>query len=205
LHPQENNADGGPERRPNNQPAKREENDDRGFGGNARDVKGEQPKERREYVERGDKPFREPRQNNRGDLNKDNNREPRKQRGEQREKQQNINPNSNFRLWYVNDPQFYELVIRKEEPPYEFKIHLFLTRTDENKMSPREITLAVMQKLNEYGAQNVIDHLMIMDKQRDSYQNNKNDKIRYNFVINDRDQALACYRYFSDYNRKLKS
>jgi|TARA_B110000305_G_C19434203_1_gene637921 hypothetical protein len=105
----------------------------------------------------------------------------------------------------VNDPQFYELVIRKEEPPYEFKIHLFLTRIDENKMSPREITLEVMQKLNEYGAQNVIDHLMIMDKQRESYQNNKNDKIRYNFVINDRDQAMACYRYFSDYNRKLKS
>ena len=99
-------------------------------------------------------------------MNKDNNRE-RKPRGEQREKQQNIDPNSNFRLWYVNDPQFYELVIRKEEPPYEFKIHLFLTRTDENKMSPREITLAVMQKLTEYGAQNVIDHLMVMDKQRD--------------------------------------
>lgn len=84
-------------------------------------------------------------------MNKENNRE-RKNRGEQREKQSNIDPNSNFRLWYVNDPQFYELVIRKEEPPYEFKIHLFLTRTDENKMSPREITLAVMQKLSEYGA-----------------------------------------------------
>ena len=84
----------------------------------------------------------------------------------------------------MNDPQFYELVIRKEEPPYEFKIHLFLTRIDENKMSPREITLEVMQKLNEYGAQHVIDHLMIMDKQRESYQNNKNDKMLSGRITN---------------------
>ena len=115
-----------------------------------------------------------------------------------------MNPNSNFRLWYVNDPQFYELVLRKEEPPFEFKIHLFLTRTDENKLTTREITLAVLNKLSEYGADNFTDHLMIMDK-RDGYQNNKNDKIRYNFTIHDRDQAMACYKYFSDYNRKLKN
>lgn len=35
-------------------------------------------------------------------------------------------PNSNFRLYYQNDDQFYKIIIRKEEPPYEFKIHLFL-------------------------------------------------------------------------------
>lgn len=46
---------------------------------------------------------------------------------------------------------------------------------------------------------------MIVDKRGDGYQNNKNDKIRYNFTIHDRDQAMACYKYFSDYNRKLKN
>lgn len=34
--------------------------------------------------------------------------------------------NSNFRKWYYNDDAFYETVMKKEEPPFEFKILLFL-------------------------------------------------------------------------------
>ena len=46
-----------------------------------------------------------------------------------------VNPNSNFRLYYLNDPMFYSNVIRKEEPPYEFKMHLFL---DQKKVEEDE-------------------------------------------------------------------
>ena len=43
--------------------------------------------------------------------------------------------NSNFRKWYYNDNAFYETVMKKEEPPYEFKILLFL---DNNKGQNRD-------------------------------------------------------------------
>lgn len=36
-----------------------------------------------------------------------------------------MNPDSNFRKFYLNDKKFYMKVIEKEEPPFEFKIHLF--------------------------------------------------------------------------------
>ena len=48
----------------------------------------------------------------------------------------NFNPDSNNRLYYLNDPLFYEVVIKKEEAPYEFKIHLFLD--GDNSSSTRE-------------------------------------------------------------------
>ena len=44
-----------------------------------------------------------------------------------------FNPDSNFRLYYLNDPEFYEVVISKEEPPFEFKIHLFLDNPNEDE------------------------------------------------------------------------
>lgn len=33
---------------------------------------------------------------------------------------------TNFQLYYARDPKFFEIVIEKEEPPYEFKIHIFM-------------------------------------------------------------------------------
>ena len=61
--------------------------------------------------------------------------------------------------------------MKKEEPPYEFKILLFLdnkgpSKQDEkdsdDKKSPniRDINLQVMGKLSEYGALNIRDTLM---------------------------------------------
>lgn len=61
--------------------------------------------------------------------------------------------------------------MKKEEPPYEFKILLFLdnkgsSKQDEkdsdDKKSPniRDINLQVMSKLSEYGAVNIRDTLM---------------------------------------------
>jgi hypothetical protein len=50
-----------------------------------------------------------------------------------------------------------------------------------------------MSKLSEYGALNIRDFLM--NQIRD-----KNSKIRYLFDVPDRDNALACYRFFNDHN-----
>lgn len=36
-----------------------------------------------------------------------------------------INPDSNYRKYYLNDVNFFKKVIDKEPAPYEFKIHLF--------------------------------------------------------------------------------
>lgn len=43
--------------------------------------------------------------------------------------------NSNFRLYYYKNNGFYETVMKKEDPPYEFKILLFL---DNNKSQSRD-------------------------------------------------------------------
>jgi hypothetical protein len=52
-------------------------------------------------------------------------------------------------------------VIRKEEPPYEFKIHLFLDRNGEEERedapTTRELTLKVLEKLADFDAKNVRD------------------------------------------------
>jgi hypothetical protein len=49
----------------------------------------------------------------------------------------------------LNDPLFYEVVIKKEEAPYEFKIHLFL---DDSSLSHRDITTQIMEKLGKFDA-----------------------------------------------------
>jgi hypothetical protein len=36
-----------------------------------------------------------------------------------------MNPDSNYRKYYLNDPSFYLRVIEQEEAPFEFKIHVF--------------------------------------------------------------------------------
>ena len=65
-------------------------------------------------------------------------------------------------------------------------------------MSYREINLQVMNKLSEFGAINIKD--TPMNQTRD-----KNEKIRYLFDIEDRDQALSCYRFFNDYYNKVRN
>jgi hypothetical protein len=83
------------------------------------------------------------RDNNRGDRRENkgkryDNREPREQRPK-REKFE-FDPDTNFRKYYLNDPQFYEVIIKKEEPPYDFKIHLFLEplNPDDDKRESRD-------------------------------------------------------------------
>ena len=82
-------------------------------------------------------------------------------------------------------------MIRKEESPYEFKIHLFLdTQKDEGKRNNRDIGCMLLEKLNEYKAKNFRDQMIWGTPDKN------NDKIRYTFVIEDKDEAIKCYRFF---------
>lgn len=76
------------------------------------------------------------------------------------------------------------MVIKKEEAPYEFKIHLFLD--GESELSHREITTQVLEKLNTFGASAIKDTVMV----RDRNQHNKNDKIKYMFQVSEKEKAL---------------
>ena len=102
--------------------------------------------------------------------------------------------NSNYRLYYVDDPQFYDIVIRGEPSPYEFKIHLFLDSLNAEDQSDRQLqrdlTTKVMDRLQEMGATNINDTFM-KDKK------GNNDKIRLLFTIEDQQKAIACYDYFT--------
>ena len=108
-----------------------------------------------------------------------------------------FNPDSNFRLYYLNDQEFYEVVISKEEPPFEFKIHLFLDNPNEDEpIGLQTLTDILTKKLNLFEAQNIRDKL----DQRQS-EKGGHDRIRYTFEITDRNQALKCYKFFSGYSQ----
>lgn len=55
-----------------------------------------------------------------------------------------------------------------------------------------------MKKLSEFGAVNIRD--TPMNQGRD-----KNDKIRFLFEIDDREKALACYKFFNNYYQKTRN
>ena len=48
----------------------------------------------------------------------------------------------------------------------------------------------LLEKLNEYGAKNFRDQMIWGNAEKN------NDKIRYTFVIEDKDEAIKCYRFF---------
>lgn len=79
--------------------------------------------------------------------------------------------------------------MKKEEPPYEFKIHLFLDGPKDNRdraePSNRDLNLKVMAKLQTFGARRIRDHYLTA-----------HDRIRFVFDIDDRAEALNCYRFF---------
>ena len=145
--------------------------------------------------QRGDRPYekgnnRNDRQNQRGDRENRGNYNDRRgdrdnqNRGENRQNQPRPqDPNSNFRLYYQYDPQFYQHVIRKEDPPYDFKIHLFLDKKEDDesdsRASNREITLKIFQKLEEFKALNTRETFMVGQNPS----GNRGDKIRYTFQI----------------------
>ena len=73
-------------------------------------------------------------------------------RGKERKPQTPIDPQSNYRQHFMNKHKFYEDVMQKEEPPFHFKIHLFIRSKDKHQMSSRELSLALMDLLGDYGA-----------------------------------------------------
>lgn len=98
-------------------------------------------------------------------------------------------------MYYLNDPQFYQNVIQKEESPYDFKIHLFLDNPKE-ELSVNDITTIINKKLISLGASNIRD---FMDSRGEG-----TDRIRFTFVIESKEEALKCFRFFSDYGRNQK-
>ena len=95
-------------------------------------------------------------------------------------------------------------MIRKEEPPYEFKILLFLDKNErddegaeraEAGSSTRELTLKVMAKLADFDATNVRDSV----GKQPGRQDRVGARIRYTFQIEDREKALACFKFFQDF------
>jgi hypothetical protein len=63
-------------------------------------------------------------------------KERRKEKHSKPKKERNLN--SNYSLYYMNDPVFMKDCIRKENPPYMFKIHV-IKEKGEDKMKDQEI------------------------------------------------------------------
>lgn len=66
----------------------------------------------------------------------------------------------------------------------------------------RALTLKIMHKLKDFGGLNIRDSFI-----RGFPEQNKKGggpKMRYNFIIEEREQALACYKYFLDYEEKQR-
>lgn len=127
---------------------------------------------------------------------------------ERRKKQQDIDPNSNFRQFYQNDPQFYQVVIRQEEAPNDFKIQLFLDKKDDDDKQPqvRELTLKVMEKLQSFGAVNIQDRFLKerKDNEEKSGKRPMSDKIRFDFTVPTQEDSLKCYDYFMKRHSRMQ-
>jgi hypothetical protein len=99
-------------------------------------------------------------------------------------------------------------VIRHEEPPYDFKIHLFLDYPKEEEESSkvqrptqRDLTIKMMDKLESLGAKDIRDTFM-KDNRGDKSTGKNSDKIRFQFTVGTEEEALSCYKYFVDRNTK---
>ena len=124
-----------------------------------------------------------------------------------------IDPDSNFRKYYLNDHLFYISVIQQEEPPYDFKIHLFLdNNTDEvsSKRYPQDyqdILDSIYGKLQDLGAGNITDMYLPDRPRRGDQEETKkksSDKIRFLFTVGTEDEALKLYKYFHKRNEIQK-
>jgi hypothetical protein len=88
-------------------------------------------------------------------------------------------------------------VIEKEEPPFEFKIHLFLDQPEEKQVSMQVLTETITKKLDTFEAKNIRDKL---DNRKNPDKADAHERIRYTFEIHDKSQALKCYKFFSGYS-----
>ena len=88
--------------------------------------------------------------------------------------------------------KFIEFMIGKEEAPFQFKLGI----KKSEKISNHKINKEIRSKLFEFKA-NITDQL------EKKYLNEKNDII-YKFDLNDKKQALACYRFFNGHHFRKK-
>lgn len=93
-------------------------------------------------------------------------------------------------------------MIKKEEPPFDFKVQVFLDRKveDQNQKPNREVSLKIMNKLESFGARNISERFL---KER-SDKPGRSDKIRFDFTINSTDEALTCYNFFTDRHSRIQ-
>ena len=108
-------------------------------------------------------------------------------------------------MYYCNDPKFFVKIIGKENPPFEFKIHLFpseAARKDHEaynqsegveesapiKMDIRSEKIKMMQYLEQFGAE---------DFNAGTIYDNRGSKLRFMFTVNDKEKALELYKSVS--------
>lgn len=103
-----------------------------------------------------------------------------------------IDPNSNYRLYYCNDPAFFIKVMEQEPAPYTFKMHAFpknrnqcLSNEEEHKQRV-DSEYAIGDILEKYGAKD-IKHQKMQD----------GDKTRYNFFLEDKENALKLFKHLN--------
>lgn len=76
-------------------------------------------------------------------------------------------------MYYINDPQFYEHIIKKELPPFDFKIHVFLENGQPSEEHRNLITAKMREVLDLYGVKSIRDYYKTGGE--------KSDKLRYEF------------------------
>lgn len=91
-----------------------------------------------------------------------------------------MNQDSNYRKYYAYDMKFFLKVIDKEQPPHEFKIHLFNREKFDEDGNPstfgKSTELLMLSTLDKFNAQDV--RITVID-----------DKLRVTFKINEPENA----------------
>ena len=98
--------------------------------------------------------------------------------------------NSNYRMFYCRDPQFFRVVMAEEPGPYEFKIHLFYPESQEaNEDFRKNVESDMLRKLEIFEAKEIKTGKM-------PARQGEREKDRVTFIIEKQDQAMNCYEHF---------
>jgi hypothetical protein len=93
-------------------------------------------------------------------------------------------------------------VIKKEQPPYEFKILVILEepKYEEESKNYRnhqdEIIAKMIDKIKSFDAVDVRSSFL-KELNKEKPQGKNNDKIRFTYIIGDQKKALESYEYFT--------
>ena len=94
---------------------------------------------------------------------------------------------SNYRKFYCNDPLFFRDVIPQEEPPFEFKVHLFPANKEPKfeQDTVRDLKAEIMDYLRQFNASDISNEV-IRNKQGE-------EKLKTTFTVLEKEQAVSCY------------